>query len=53
MGVSSWIETEQGKTLDSRDSSGGQLGDPGALKALGLFKKLEEEWSVGHKVCRK
>lgn len=40
----------EGKTLDSRDSSGGQLGDLGALKALGPFRELEGEWPMGHEV---
>lgn len=50
VGGNSWTGTEQGTTLDPRDSSGGQLGDPRALKALGPFRELEGEWPVGHKV---
>lgn len=42
--------TEWGKTLDPRDSDGGQLSDPGALKALGLFRELEGEWPVGQEL---
>lgn len=41
VGVRSWTETEQDKTLDPRSSHGGQWGGPGALKASWQFRELE------------
>lgn len=40
--VRSWTETKQDKTLDPRNSHGGQLGDPGALKARGSSGNWKE-----------
>lgn len=48
--IRSWTETKQDKALDPRNSHGGHLGDPGALKASWQFRELEREWPEGHKV---
>lgn len=37
------LDREQDKTLDPRNSHGGQLGDPGALKTSWQFRELEGE----------